>query len=77
MMGHHALPQFLSEVFHPDGTHIIGPAKYAPYILIVSVLIAGHEERHIYLFSFSFCRFNMDFCLFRHMKDCIPAEISK
>jgi hypothetical protein len=53
MMGHHALPQFPPEVY-PDSTHIIGPAKYAPYILIVNVLIAGHEERHIYLFIFLF-----------------------
>jgi hypothetical protein len=52
MMGSHALPQFLPEVFQPDGTHVIVCAKYAHYILIVSVLIAGYEERDIYLFSF-------------------------
>lgn len=75
MMGHHALLQLLPEVSHPDGTHIIGPAKYAPYILIVSVLTAGHEEAYFY-FPFHSAD-NMDFCQFKHIKDCMPVEISK
>jgi hypothetical protein len=39
IMGHRALRQLLTEVFHPDGTHIIGPAKYATYMLIVVFLL--------------------------------------
>jgi hypothetical protein len=51
---------------------VTGYTIYASYILIASVLIAEHEERNNYLFSFS--RVNMDF---KYIKNCIPEKILK